>query len=59
MPSADPLHEEKLFSLDALNARISSFNYGSSEVKNKPTVVASTSVASDGHLKQSGMWDII
>ncbi len=49
------IREEKQFSLDVLNARIASFNYGPSEVKNKPTAVALASVAPDGHLKQSGM----
>ena len=50
-----PIHEEKLFSVATLNARIASMNYGPSEVKNKPTEIARASLASDGHLKQSGM----
>ena len=43
--------EEKLFSLEALNARIKSFGYGV-DGRNKPTSVQSVSV--DIHLKQSG-----
>ena len=39
------IREEKMFSLDTLNARIASFNYGPSEVKNKPTAIAVASVA--------------
>ena len=50
------VQEEKLFSLDVLNARIQATRYGPSEVKNKPTVIAPSSLASDGHLKQSGIY---
>lgn len=49
------IREEKLFSLDALNARITTMNYGPLEVRNKPTEVTPTSITPDGHLKQSGM----
>lgn len=50
------IREEKVLSLEHLNARIASFKYGSSEVKNKPAALASTSVQVDGHLKQSSMF---
>ena len=50
------IREEKIFSLEFLNARIASFKYGPSEVKNKPTALASTSLQGDGHIKQSGMF---
>lgn len=47
------IHEEKLFTLKELNNRLASFNYGP-DVKNKPTLIAATSVTTEGHLKQSG-----
>ena len=50
------IREDKVISLEHLNARIASFKYGPSEVKNKPTTLASTSVQVDGRLKQSGMF---
>ena len=50
------IREDKVISLEHLNARIASFKYGPSEVKNKPTALASTSVQVDGRLKQSGMF---
>lgn len=49
------ISEERLFSVTLLNSRISSFNYGPSEVKNKPTALTSASIAQDAHLKQSGV----
>ena len=49
------VREQKLFSLNVLNNRIASMNYGLSEVKNKPTEIAPASLTSEGHLKQSGM----
>ena len=52
------IREEKMLSLELLNTRIASFKYGPSEVKNKPTALASTSVQVDGHLKQSGMFPV-
>ena len=48
------IHEEKAFTLDTLNNRISSFNYGQSEMKNKPSSLLPKHIAKDGHLKQSG-----
>ena len=48
--------EKKLISLNALNDRISSFDYGPSEVKNRPTEISAVSLSSDGRLKQSGMF---
>ena len=53
------IHEEKLFSIGILNSRIASFNYGPSEVRNKPTQIATTCLASDGHLKQSGTFYVL
>ena len=50
------IREKKLISLNALNDRISSFNYGPSEVKNRPTEISPVSLTSDGRLKQSGMF---
>lgn len=47
------IRDEKLFSLDTLNSRLSSFKFGPSEVKNKPTVIAPAALRPDGHLKQS------
>ena len=49
------IRKQKLFSLNVLNNRIASMNYGLSEVKNKPTEIAPASLTSAGHLKQSGM----
>ena len=49
------VHEEKLFSLDVLNARIHFANYGPLQVRNKPTEIPPTTLTPDGHLKQSGM----
>ena len=49
------IREEKLFSLEVLNNRITSYKYGSSEAKNKPTTIAPANLSKDGHLKQSGM----
>ena len=46
------IQEEKVLSLDFLNARIASSKYGPSEVKNKPTALASMSLQGDGHIKQ-------
>ena len=46
------VREQKLFSLNVLNNRIASMNYGLSEVKNKPTEIAPASLTSEGHLKQ-------
>ena len=45
------IREDKLFSVDVLNARITSFKYGV-DVRNKPTTI--TPVGLDSHLKQSG-----
>lgn len=50
------IREEKLFPLGILNARIASINFGVSEVKNTPTEIAPTSLSTDGHLKQSGVY---
>ena len=49
------VHDKKVFSLNVLNDRIASIDYGLSEVKNKPTEIAPVSITSGGHLKQSGM----
>ena len=47
--------QDQLFSLANLNSRMSSFKYGSA-VKNKPSVITSTSfTSSDAKLRQSGM----
>lgn len=46
---------EKLFTLELLNGRIASYNYGPTDVKNKPSVIAPDKLSQDGHLKQSGM----
>ncbi len=48
------IRQEKLFSLDVLNSQLSSFKFGPSQVKNKPTVIAPSAIRSDGYLKQSG-----
>ena len=51
------VHERRMFSLDVLNDRIASIDYGLSEVKNKPTKIASL-LPTSGHpvkIKQSGM----
>ena len=53
------VREKKLFSLDVLNARITSINYGPSEVKNKPTQVMPASLTTDGRLKQSGVYSML
>ena len=41
--------------LNALSDRIS-FDYGPSEVKNRPTEISAVSLSSDGRLKQSSMF---
>lgn len=53
------IHEKKIFPLKLLNNRLAAFQYGPSEVKNKPTLLAPASVTSEGHLKQSGMVSIL
>lgn len=49
------IHEEKLFTLKILNDWLTSFKYGPSEVKNRPTLLSPTSITPEGRLKQSGM----
>lgn len=49
------IREEKLFTLSLLNNRLASFKYGPSDIKNKPTLLALSSLTPEGHLKQSGM----
>ena len=53
------IHKEKLFTLKLLNNRLAAFKYGPSEIKNKPTPLAPTSITSEGHLKQSGWFDFL
>ena len=48
------IREEKLFTLDALNNRITSFKYGISEINNIPTEISPINITNEGHLKQSG-----
>ena len=52
------VQEDKLFTLHTLNARITSIKYGPTEVRNKPSEITATSLASDGRLKQSGMYSM-
>ena len=48
--------DKKIFSLDLLNERIKSFNYGPQEFGNKPTEVSRHALAqADGHLKLAAM----
>lgn len=47
--------EERVFSLELLNNRIGSFNFGSSECKNRPSKIASHHLSPDSTLKQSGV----
>ena len=53
------VREKKFFSLEQLNDRITCITYGLSEVKNKPTEIAPAALSSDGHLKQSGMCNLM
>ena len=53
------IQDKKLFSLGFLNSRISSMNYGPSEIKNKPSQILPAHISSSGHLKQSGMYNQI
>lgn len=48
------INDEKLFTLKFLNDRLTSFKYGPSEIKNRPTLLAPASITPEGHLKQSG-----
>ena len=48
------IHEEKMFTLQELNNRISKFPYGLSDSTNKPSSINNLNTA-DGHLKQSGI----
>lgn len=48
------IHGEKLFTLRILNDRLASIKYGSSEIKNIPTLLTASHLTPDGHLKQSG-----
>lgn len=52
------VYDEKLFSLSTLNKRISSFNYGFTEQKNKPSEISQFSLQSSDTLKQSGETDL-
>ena len=48
--------EERVFSLQLLNDRLGSFNFGSTECKNRPSKIASHHLSSESKttLKQSG-----
>ena len=49
--------QEKKFSLQLLNERISCFSYGRADVKNKPSPITEKILtSSDNKLSQSGMW---
>jgi hypothetical protein len=48
------IHEEKMFTLQELNNRISKFPYGLSDSTNKPSSINNLNTA-DGHLKRSGI----
>lgn len=46
--------DEKLFSLELLNSRMKSFDYGKADYSNKPTCIAHDTLTSSGNsLKQS------
>lgn len=47
------IYDKKLFTLGTLNERVSSFQYGIAEQKNKPSEISQSSLQSDT-LKQSG-----
>ena len=48
------IKDKKCFSLKTLNERISSFNYGSIDNRNKPSEISKTTFSSSETLKQSG-----
>ncbi len=51
------IRDQKLFDLNMLNRKITSFRYGPIESRNKPVPMSSTSLNSSDHsLKQSGMY---
>lgn len=48
--------QEKIFTLELLNSRISAFKYGSADGRNKPTEIGKNVLSSkDNNLTQSGI----
>ncbi|CAI6372005.1 unnamed protein product [Macrosiphum euphorbiae] len=47
------IYNLKYFSLDTLNNRIESFNYGPVDIRSRPTLITDTSLKREGYLKMS------
>jgi hypothetical protein len=50
--------EDKFFTLNQLNDKMSSFPYGVSDIRNKPSLIKNITL-SDYHLRQSGNLSIL